>query len=157
VKEVIISTTPLVNVTTQVLLAQKPMPPANSMVTLFFGIPSALSSIISSIPKNATVLLRQVCRRTYCVACDEGTATCIRYITVGLSKLDGNITANTTSIRRDVMYTFVESYCTPQISGLSAEYVSNNVVVISSVAVVSSMRVACASNSSMFVDIPVDP
>jgi hypothetical protein len=61
------------------------------MVTLFSSIPSALASIISSIPnKNATVYLRQVCRRTYCVACDEGTATCIRYITVGLSKLDGN-------------------------------------------------------------------
>jgi hypothetical protein len=158
VKEVNISSTPLVNVTTQVLLAQKPMPPANSMVTLFSSIPATLSSIISSLPnKNATVYLRQVCRRTYCVACDEGTATCIRYITVGLSGLGGNITANTTSIRRDVMYTFVESYCVPQISGLAAEYVSNNIVVVSSVAVVSSVRVACTSNSSMFVDIPVDP
>jgi hypothetical protein len=157
VKEVTISTTPLVNVTTQVVLAQKPIPPANSMVTLFAGVPSTLASIIASIPnKNATVFLRQVCRRTYCVACDEGSATCIRYITVGLFG-GGNLTANTTSIRRDVMYTFVDSYCTPQISGLSDEYVSNNVVVVSSVAVVSSVRVACAGNSSLFVDIPVDP
>jgi hypothetical protein len=157
VKEVTISITPLVNVTTQVLLAQKPMPPANSMVSLFSSIPAAFSSILSSLPnKNATVYLRQVCRRTYCVACDEGTATCIRYITVGLSELDGNLTANTTSIRRDVMYTFVPSYCIPQISGLASEFLNDNVMVVSSVAVVSSVRVACTSNASMFVDIPVD-
>jgi hypothetical protein len=157
VKEVNISVAPLVNVTTQVVLAQKPMPPANSMVTLFAGIPSTLASIISSLPiKNATVYLRQVCRRTYCVACDEGSSTCIRYITVGvLSTNNGTFAANATSIKRDVMYTFVESPdCAPQIADLSAEFVSNNVVVISSVANVTSVRVAC--NSTVSVVIPVD-
>jgi hypothetical protein len=161
VKEVNVSTTPLLNVTTQVLLAQKPLIPANSMVTLFTGIPSTVESILSSLPnKNATVYLRQVCRRTYCVACDEGTATCIRYITVGLqSNGTDYYFANATSIKRDAMYSFVnatEADCVPQISGLSAEFVSGNVVVISSVAVVASVRVVCSSNSSLYVDIPVD-
>ena len=160
VKEVTVSITPLLNVTTQVLLAQKPMPPANSMVTLFTNIPSTLSSILSSLPnKNATVYLRQVCRRTYCVACDEGTSTCIRYITVAFQSQGDNYTANATSIKRDVMYTFVPSTaadCAPQITDLSAEFVSNNLVVISSVANVSAVRVVCGSNASMSVSIPVD-
>ncbi len=180
VKEINISTTPLVNVTTQVLLAQKPLPPANSMVSLFTAIPDTIASIRAALPnKNATVYLRQVCRRTYCVACDEGTAACIRYVTVRMQQLlvmeggggnnsSGNTTngtnyyyyTNTTSsLKRDVMYTFVNASaydCVPQVTGLSAEFVSNNVVVISSVAAVASVRVACSTNSSLFVDIPVD-
>jgi hypothetical protein len=46
--------------------------------------------------------------------------------------------------------------CIPQISGLSQEFVSDNVVVISSVANVSSVRVVCSSNSSLFLDLAVD-
>ena len=171
VKEVDVSATPLVNVTTQVLLAQKPLQPASSMVTLFESIPITIASIRASLPnKNATVYLRQVCRRTYCVACDENSASaCIRYITVGMRVVDGSwiYSANATSIRRDVMYTFVAASlssvavasenCIPQISGLSLEFVSNNnVVVISSVANVSSVRVVCSTNSSVFLDLPVD-
>ena len=162
VKEVNISTTPLVNVTTQVLLAQKPLPPANSMVSLFASIPATISSIRATLPnKNATVYLRQVCRRTYCVACDEGSSTCIRYITVKMRSADGYYFAdNTTSIRRDAMYTFVNASaadCIPRILDLSPEFVSGNVVVISSVANVSAVRVECSSNTSMFVEISVDP
>jgi hypothetical protein len=166
VKEVEISAMPLVNVTTQVLLAQKPLPSASNMVSLFESIPVTIASIRATLPnKNATVYLRQVCRRTYCVACDEGSASaCIRYITVGVGVVVGNgggYSANTTSLRRDVMYFFVASSlvvgCVPQISGLSSEFVSDNtVVVISSVANVSSVRVVCSSNSTMFLDLPVD-
>jgi hypothetical protein len=183
VKEISISTTPLVNVTTQVLLAQKPLPPANSMVTLFASIPDTIASIRASLPnRNATVYLRQVCRRTYCVACDEGTATCIRYITVrmqgGGSSGDGTnytVIASTTtnnntsssygiiiaSLKRDVIYTFVNATaydCVPQITGISSEFMNSdkNVVVISSVAVVASVRVECSTNTSLFVDIPVE-
>jgi hypothetical protein len=170
VKEVEISATPLVNVTTQVLLAQKPLPSASNMVSLFESIPVTIASIRATLPnKNATVYLRQVCRRTYCVACDEGSATaCIRYITVGVGVVvdGGGYSANTTSLRRDVMYFFVASSssssslvlgCVPQISGLSPEFVSDNtVVVISSVANVSFVRVVCSINSTIFLDIPVD-
>ena len=166
VKEVEISAMQLVNVTTQVLLAQKPLPPASSMVSLFKSIPVTIASIRATLPnKNATVYLRQVCRRTYCVACDEGSASaCIRYITVGVGVVVGNgggYSANTTSLRRDVMYFFVASSlvvgCVPQISGLSSEFVSDNtVVVISSVANVSFVRVVCSINSTIFLDIPVD-
>jgi len=169
VKEVEISVKPLVNVTTQVLLAQKPLPPASSMVSLFESIPITIASIRATLPnKNATVYLRQVCRRTYCVACDESSATaCIRYITVGMGVVVGDgggwiYSANTTSLRRDVMYFFVASSspasgCVPHITGLSPEFVSDStVVVISSVANVSSVRVECLSNSTIFVDLPVD-
>jgi hypothetical protein len=160
VKEVTVSITPLLNVTTQVLLAQKPIPPANSMVALFSNIPSTLASIISSLPnKNTTVYLRQVCRKTYCVACDEGTSTCIRYITAGFQSQGDNYTTNITSFKRDVMYTLVKSNatdCAPLITDLSSEFVSNNVLVISSVANVSAVRVVCDSNVSMSVNIPVD-
>jgi hypothetical protein len=45
--------------------------------------------------------------------------------------------------------------CAPQIADLSAEFVSNNVVVISSVANVTSVRVACNS-TGVSVVIPVD-
>jgi hypothetical protein len=164
VKEVEISAMPLVNVTTQVLLAQKPLPSASNMVSLFESIPVTIASIRATLPnKNATVYLRQVCRRTYCVACDEGSATaCIRYITVGVGVVvenGGGYSANTTSLRRDVMYFFVASSlgCVPQISGLSSEFVSDNtVVVISSVANVSSVRVVCSINPTIFLDLPVD-
>jgi hypothetical protein len=97
------------------------------------------------------------------VACDEGSATaCIRYITVGVGVVvdGGGYSANTTSLRRDVMYFFVASSlvgCVPQISELSPEFVSDNtVVVISSVANVSSVRVVCSINPTIFLDLPVD-
>ena len=165
VKEMTVVPTPLANVTTQILLAQKPLPPADSMVALFASIPATFASIRATLPnKNATAYLRQVCRRTYCVACDEGTSTCIRYITVRMRSVDGYrylADSNTTSIHRDAMYTFVNASaddCVPQISSLlSSEFVLDNVVVISSVAAVSVVRVECSSNSSMFVEIPVDP
>ena len=161
VKEVSISTTPLANVTTQVLLAQKPLPPANSMVALFASIPATIASIRAALPNtNTTVYLRQVCRRTYCVACEEGVSTCIRYTTVGMQSAGGSyFTDSIASLRRDAMYTFVSASaadCVPRISGLSAEFVSENVVVISSTAVVSAVRVECSTNAAMFVDIPVD-
>jgi hypothetical protein len=67
---------------------------------------------------------------------------------------NGTVLANATSIKRDVMYTFVEtSNCVPQITDLSSEFVSNNVMVISSVANVTSVRVAC--NTSAII-LPVD-
>jgi hypothetical protein len=57
------------------------------------------------------------------------------------------------------MYTLVKSNatdCSPLITDLSSEFVSNNVLVISSVANVSAVRVVCDSNVSMSVNIPVD-
>ena len=152
-----ISVTPLVNVTTQAVLGQTPVPPVDSMATLFVSVPSTLSSIVSSLSiKNATVHLRKVCRRTYCVACDEGSSTCIRQITVELqSGGDGTLSASVTSIQRNVMYIFAASpNCTPQIKDLSAEFVSSNVVVISSLADVTSVKVVCSA-SALGVSIPV--
>jgi hypothetical protein len=159
VKEVVISAAPLVNVTTQVLMAKKPLPPTNSMVTLFANVPTNVAAIRATLPNHAaTIYLRQVCRGTYCVACEDSTATCIRLVTVGLDSRVGYL-ANTTSIRRDVLYLFTAATptdCAPQITGLSAEFVSDNLVVISSVAAVSSVRVACVTDGAKFVDIPVD-
>ena len=161
VLEVEISTTPLVNVATQVLLARKPLPPASNMVTLFESIPATIASIVATLPNaSATIHLRQVCRQTYCVACEEGVSTCIRYITVGMQSVGGSyFTDSVTSLRRDTMYTFVgasASDCAPRITGLSAEFISDNDVMISSSAVVLAVRVACSTNAALFLDIPVD-
>jgi hypothetical protein len=157
VREVNISVTPLVNVTTQAVLAQKPVPPADTMATLFVSVPSTLSSIISSLSiKNATVYLSRVCRKTYCVACDEGSSTCIRHITVEIhAGGDGTFSASVASIQRNVMYIFaVSSDCAPQITDLPAEFVSSNIVVISSVADVTSVKVVCNA-TALGVSIPV--
>ena len=160
VKEVIISAAPLENVTTQVLVAKKPMPAANSMVSLFLGVPTNVESIRATLPnRNATIYLRQVCRGSYCVACEDNTATCIRLVTVGLqSQLGGGYFANATTLKRDVLYVFAASTasdCTPRISGVPDEFTSNNLVVISSTAAISTVRVVCVSDESVFVDIPV--
>lgn len=139
-------------------MAKKPMPPVDSIVTLFRNIPTNIALIRATLPnKNATIYLRSVCRGTYCVACDDSTSTCIRLVTIGLSSQSGYL-ANATILQRDVMYAFVASTqtdCAPQITGLSAEFVSDNLVVISSVAAVSSVHVVCVSDAAKFVDIPV--
>ena len=158
VKEIVVSAIPLVNVSTQILMAQKPMPPADSMVSLFRNVPTNIALIRATLPnKNATIFLRSVCRGTYCVACDDSTSSCIRLVTIGLRSQSGYV-ANATLIQRDVMYAFVASTvadCAPQITGLSPEFVSDNLVVISSVAAVSSVRVVCVSDAAKFVDIAV--
>jgi hypothetical protein len=159
VKEVVISAAPLVNVTTQILMAKKSLPSTPSMVTLFTNVPSNLQTIRQALPDaSASIYLRQVCRGTYCVACEDSTATCIRSYVVGMDS-QTTYTANITSIRRDVLYTFAPATaadCAPRIDGLADEFTSNAMVVISSVASVSSVRVVCATDAAKFVVLPVD-
>ena len=160
VKEVVISAAPLVNVTTQVLMAKKSLPARPSMVSLFTNVPSSIDVIRSALPDpGASIYLRNVCRGTYCVACEESTATCIRSVVVGLtSSFPGEYTANVTSLRPDVLYTFVaasSSDCVPQISGLAAEFTADNMVVLSSAAAVASVRVVCVTDAAQFVVLPV--
>ena len=129
------------------------------MVSLFTNVPTAIASIRATIPNHdAVIYLRQVCRGTYCVACEDSTATCIRAYVVGMNSQTG-YTANVTSIRRDVLYSFVPTTgadCAPVVTGLSAEYVTDNTVVVSSAAVVNFVRVECVSDASKFLNIPVE-
>ena len=155
VQEVVVSPTALVDVPTQFMLARKPLKPADNIVSLFKSVPANVASIYGTL--RTPVYILQVCRGNYCMACEDSITTCIRSVVVGLQPLaDGGYLANTTSLQRDVMYEFVASDCVLGVSGLEAESVSNNTVMVSSAADVVSVRAVCTSNASKFVDIPVD-
>jgi hypothetical protein len=157
VQEVVVSPVPFVDVPTQFILAKMPLAPVDSMVSLFKGVDANMATLrTTTLPdRNSPVFIRQVCRGNLCMACEDDTATCIRSEVVVLQSLPGGYSANITSLKRDVLYRFIASDCAALgISGLDAEYVSADTVIISSVIEVSSMRAVC--NSSHFVDIPVD-
>jgi hypothetical protein len=155
VQEVVVSPIPFVDVATQFMLARKPLAPADNIVSLFKDVPANVDSIYGML--HTPIYILQVCRGDYCMACEDSITTCIRSVVVGLQSLaDGSYLANTTSLQRDVMYVFVTSDCALGFSGLEAESVSNNTVMISSAADVVSVRAVCTSNTSKFVDIPVD-
>jgi hypothetical protein len=126
------------------------------------NVPANIETIRAALPdRSASVIyLRQVCRGTYCVACEDSTATCIRSVVVGMtSSIGSSYTANATAIRRDVLYIFTPSTvsdCAPRIVGLADEFTSNAMVVISAVASVANVRVECATDGAKFVVLPVE-
>jgi hypothetical protein len=160
VQSVVVSDTPLANVTTQVLLAKMLIPPPESLVTLFTGVPAKVASIRETLPnKNATIFLRKACRGTYCAACVDGSSICVSSVYVGVGLVGGgSYSSNVTLLERDIMYIVVPASvgdCIPQISNLSPEFVRGNALVISSSASVSTVQIVCSTDSSKAVNILV--
>lgn len=106
--------------------------------------------------QNTPIYIRNVCRGSDCVACDDGVATCILPVVVGLLPFaNGGYLANITTLQRGVLYVFVAPDCMLGVSGLGSEFVSDNMVMISPTAEIASVRTVCTRNASNFVDIPV--
>ena len=154
---VTVSPVPQPNVSVQLVLIEKPLPPANNLVSLFQGIPNYVATIQSTLPTNTTVYTRQVCRSGYCVSCD-GSPTCVQRVWVGVSQNAlGQYAYNVTSVPADALITFVvvtAGLCTPTIN-LQSEYVTGLLVAVSSISSVTSIPVVCTSNLRVGTTLPV--
>ena len=154
---VTVSPVPQPNVSVQLVLIEKPLPPANNLVSLFQGIPNYVATIQSTLPTNTTVYTRQVCRSGYCVSCD-GSPTCVQRVWVGVSQNAlGQYAYNVTSVPADALITFVvvtAGLCTPTIN-LQSEYVTGLLVAVSSISSVTSIPLVCTSNLRVGTTLPV--
>jgi hypothetical protein len=157
VQEVVVSPVPFPGFATQYILAKIPLAPVDSMVSLFKDVPVRIAAVRAMLPSRP-IFIRQVCRGNLCVACEDDSATCIRSEVVGLQPLiQGGYSANVSSLKRDVLYRFFAPDCAMLlVSGLDLEYASANTAMISSAIDVVSVRTACATNTSYFMEIPVD-
>ena len=152
-----VSVVPLANVTTQLILVQKTLPPANSLVTLFVNVPSSLASVRSLLPNtNASIYTRQVCRGSYCANCD-GSALCVKHVAVLVVQQTVNVSL---PLQFDTLYAVSAVGCVSDgnilFPGLGAEYYVGNLLALSSISGVSNVAIRCSSNASVAVNVSVD-
>lgn len=153
---------PIPNVTTQLMLAQKPLPPAENLVSLIEAIPSSLVALRSTLPpfmRSNPIYTRKVCRGSFCALCD-GSELCVPRITVSVSRgLNGRYAFNVSSLRADVLYRFVVVgqqgiACAPTIN-IDPEYVTGNRVIIASISTLRSAPIVCLTDSLANTELPV--
>jgi hypothetical protein len=144
----VVSPTPLPNIT-QVILVQKPLPPADSTASLYASAPS-LWLQISSLVKNVSVFTRQLCRGSYCVACD-GTPTCVQRQSINVSVVGGAYRASSTSLQYDTLYQIsaAAGACVPSFTGLDAEYFVDTQLAVTSNSGLSSVLISCPTDLSL--------
>jgi hypothetical protein len=142
------STTPVAGAASQVMLVQQPLPMANNLVNLVTNIPTKLAAIAAEL-KVPSVLSRQVCRGTYCIACD-GTATCVPRMWIGLGQ-GTKYTFNVSIIPTDTLVYVVRTnplFCAPTI-GLNSEYLTGNTFILTSISKITSVTFSCATNKGL--------
>jgi uncharacterized protein YciI len=148
------STTPVEGVATQVMLVQQPLPVADNLVILVMNIPAKLASMATEL-KVQSVISRQVCRGSYCIACD-GTATCVPRMWIGVGQ-GSKYTFNVTSIPTDTLVYVVKTkpaFCTPKI-GLNSEYLMGDTFILTSISKITSVTFSCATNAALANSLPV--
>jgi len=148
---VTVTAQPRVDVASQVMLANRPIPPADSLVSLFKSVPVHYAAVQATLPPGLTLYTRQICRgaSAYCVSCD-GSSTCVQQVWVGVSKGSGGVYVfNVSSVPSDALVTFVlisPNMCTPTIV-LSSEYATGLVAAVSSISGIGSIRLSCPTNA----------
>ncbi|MBV5332260.1 hypothetical protein JZU54_01490, partial [bacterium] len=133
----------------QLMLVQKPLPSAENLVALLSNIPSTLAAIQASVPQGVIAYTRQVCRGTYCIACD-GSASCVKRVWVGVGQQsDGKYSFNVTSVPADSILYFVTTrpgMCVPYIN-LPSEYQTDTTAAVSSISTITTIQLTCLTDS----------
>lgn len=146
-----VTAAPRVDVVSQVMLANRPIPPADSLVSLFKSIPVHYAAVKVKMPASIKLYTRQICRgaSAYCVSCD-GSATCVQQVWVGVGQGSGGVYVfNVSSVPADSLIMFVltvPTMCVPTVV-LSAEYATGLTAAVASVSGISSIRLSCPTNA----------
>ena len=153
-----IQDTPQTDVAAQLMLVQKPLPPADSLVLLFMNIPANTVAVQATLPNNVVIFTRQVCRGSYCISCD-GSATCVKRVWVSVSQgTGGKYAFNVSSVPADAIVYFVpmskKITCTPTIN-LPAEYQMDLTAVVTSISTITAIPLTCATNAVVGSSLPV--
>jgi len=149
-----ISSTPVEGAATQVMLVQQPLPVASNLVSLVTSIPDQLTNMATKL-NVASIYSRQVCRGSYCIACD-GTSACVPKMWIGVGQ-GIKFTFNVTSIPTDTLVYVVKTnplFCTPKIE-LNSEYVSGNAFILTSISTITSVSFSCPTNTDRINSLPV--
>ena len=155
---VTIQETPQTEVVAQLMLVQKPLPPADSLVLLFVNIPSNTAAVQATLPTNVVIFTRQVCRGSYCIACD-GSINCVKRVWVGVNQgAGGKYAFNVSSVPADAIVYFVQTsktiMCTPVIN-LPAEYQTGLTAVVTSISTITTIPLTCPTNAVIGNSLPV--
>ena len=152
-----IQSTPIPNVTSQIILVQQPLPLSANLVSLFAGVPAWIRAMRLLISSTIPLFTRQICRGSFCTVCD-GTDQCVTRIGVAVTRgLDGKYSFNITRLTADVLYEFTvltPGMCVPTF-GIDPEYVTGTKVAIASISTISSVSVVCLTDSLATTSIPV--
>ena len=141
-----VSTTPVAGAASQVMLVQQPLPVASNLVSLVTSIPTQLAAMAVKL-NVASIYSRQVCRGSYCIACD-GSAACVPKMWIGVGQAS-KFTFNVTSIPTDTLVFVVKTnalFCTPKIE-LGSEYVTGNTFILTSISTITSVTFSCPTNT----------
>lgn len=148
---------PLTDVNSQLMLVQQPLPPAQNLVSLLLSVKPQIDALKATLPAQMTVFVRQVCRGTYCIACD-GTDTCVPYVWVGIYQgRAGKYTFNVSSVNVDSVVRFSlmnKTLCAPTIN-LPTEYLLDYTVALSAAGGISSIGLTCPTNQLIGASLPV--
>jgi hypothetical protein len=128
------------------MLVQQPLPVASNLVSLVMSIPTQLAAMAVTL-NVATIYSRQVCRGSYCIACD-GSAACVPKMWIGVGQAS-KFTFNVTSIPTDTLVFVVKTnalFCTPKIE-LGSEYVTGNTFILTSISTITSVTFSCPTNT----------